>query len=161
MLRQLLPAQFDNHYAGYRLALPVFAVLVALKTLIGVNCILHGYHVATAADGLPLDAYTPACADTVVSDFASWGLAQLMLCSICWLALARYRSMTPLLYLLLLVEHLGRQLIHHFLPVAKVGSPPGHLVNLILLMLMIVGLALALVSRDTRGPRGPAGDGQP
>ncbi|MEK7710720.1 MAG: hypothetical protein AAB341_02395, partial [Planctomycetota bacterium] len=89
-----------------------------------------------------------AGAQTVVSLFAIWGLAQLVICLLCILVLVRYRAMIPFMFALLLLEHLSRKLILHFLPIAKTGTPPGSAVNLVLLALMIVGLSLSLRSQD-------------
>ncbi|WP_445146537.1 hypothetical protein [Dyella sp. Tek66A03] len=149
MFSQLLPPYIDNTYRGQKLALWIFGLLVLIKVGIGVNSIINGHHVASSADGIPLDAFTPAGADAVVSLFAIWGLGQLVFCLLCVLVAIRYRAMVPLMFALFLLEHLCRKLILHFLPIATTGSPPGFVVNLILLVLIMVGLALSLWSRTT------------
>ena len=146
MVNELLPKRIDNTYRGAKLAPWLFAVLLLLKTVISLNSIFNGYSVATSADGIPLDTFPPGAAQTIVSDFALWGLSQFMLCLLGILVLARYRSMIPFMFALLLLEYSSRKLILHFLPVVKIGTPPGFYVNLILLALMIVGLALSLWS---------------
>jgi hypothetical protein len=148
MLSQLFPQRVDNRYCGHKLALWLFALLVLFKITMSLNCIFNGYSVATSADGLPLDTYTPACAQTVVANFATWGLMQLMVCLVCIMVLIRYRAMIPFMLALLLLEHLSRRLILHFLPVVKPGAPPGYAVNLALLTLTLVGLALSLWRRN-------------
>ena len=148
MFDRLLPRHVDNTYRGHALALWLFAVLVALKLTIGLNCILNGREVASSADGIPLDTFDPACARMIVSDFALWGLAQVMICGLCILVLVRYRALVPCMFTLLLLEHLGRKLILQVLPIVTTGKPPGFFVNLVLLALMVVGLALSLWSRD-------------
>jgi len=70
-----------------------------------------------------------------------------MICLLCILVLARYRTVIPFMFALLLLEHLSRKLILHFLPIAETGTPPGSGVNLVLLAVMIVGLALSLRSQ--------------
>ena len=62
--------------------------------------------------------------------------------------LSRTPSGVPLAFALLLLEHLGRKLIFHFLPIVTIGRPPGSIVNLVLLALEIAGLALSLWRRD-------------
>jgi hypothetical protein len=146
MLNRIFPPQFDNNYGGHKLALWFFALLLLMKIAMSLNCIFNGYSVATSADGIPLDAFTPAGAQTVVSLFATWGLGHFMICLLCILVLVRYRSMIPFIFALLLLEHLSRKLILHFLPVVRTGTPPGYFVNLLFLALMIVGLALSLRS---------------
>jgi hypothetical protein len=148
MLDQFLPQRVDNTYRGYRLALWLFAMVVVMKVAMSLNSIFNGYMVASSADGIPLDTFPSAAAQTVVSLFAVWGLAHLMICLLCILVLARYRSMAPLMLALLLLEHLSRRLILQLLPIVRTGTPPGFFVNLVLLALMIAGLALSLRSQS-------------
>jgi hypothetical protein len=148
MLDQLLPRHVDNTYHGYKLALWLFAVVVFMKLGISLNSIFNGRMVASSADGIPLDTFTPAGAQAVVSLFAAWGLSQLIICLLCILVLARYRAMVPFMFALLLLEHLSRRLIFQVMPIVRTGTPPGFFVNLVLLALMVVGLALSLRSHD-------------
>ena len=145
---QFLPRRVDNTYRGYKLALWLFALVVVMKIAMSLNSIFNGYMVASSADGIPLDTFPSSAAQTVVALFAIWGLAHLMICLLCILVLARYRSMVPLMLALLLLEHLSRRLILQFLPIVRTGTPPGFFVNLILLALMIAGLALSLRSQS-------------
>jgi hypothetical protein len=61
--------------------------------------------------------------------------------------LVRYRAMIPLMFALLVLEYLSRRPILLFLPIVRSGPPPGSVVNLALLAVMIVGLALSLRSK--------------
>jgi hypothetical protein len=144
MFNQLLPQRIDNTYRGHKLALWLFGLLVLMKTAMSVNAIFLGHKIATSADGIPLDTFPPAAAETIVSMFAIWGLAHLMICLLCILVLVRYRALISFMFLFLLVEHLGRKLILQFISIAGTGTPPGSFVNLALLAMMIVGLALSL-----------------
>lgn len=147
MLKQLLPQPIDNTYRGHKLALWLFVLLVLMKVVMSLSSIFNGYSVVTSADGIPLDTFTPAAARTVVSLFALLGLSNFVICLLCTLVLIRYRSMVPLMFALLLLEHLSKRLILQFLPIVRTGTPPGFYVNLALLALMIVGLALSLRSQ--------------
>ena len=149
MFNQLLPQRVDNTYRGHKLALWLFGLLLLMKIAMSLNSIFNGYSVASSADGIPLDTFTPAAARTVVSLFALLGLSSFVICLLCILVLARYRSMIPLMFALLLLEYLSRKLILQFLPIVRTGTPPGFYVNLVLLALMIVGLALSLRSEGT------------
>jgi hypothetical protein len=122
-------------------------LLVLIKAIIGANSIWHGHTVASSADGIPLDTFTPAGAQTVVSLFALLGLSHLTICLLCVVALIRYRALIPLMFAVLLLDSLTRKLILHFLPTAETGSPPGFTLSLVLLAMMIVGLALSLWRR--------------
>lgn len=148
MLNRLLPRHIDNTYHGHKVALWLFAVLVLMKSAISLSSIFDGRDVAISADGIPLDTFTPAGAQAVVSAFAAWGLAQLIICLLCILVLARYRATVPFMFALLLLEHLSRRLLFHVMPIVRTGTPPGFYVNLLLTALMVVGLALSLRGRD-------------
>ena len=148
---RLLPQRVDNTYRGHKLALWLFGAVVLMKLAMSLNSIFNGYVVASSADGIPLDTFPSSAARTVIALFAIWGLANLMICLLCILVLVRYRSMVPLMLALLLLEHLSRKLILQFLPIVRTGTPPGFLINFMLLALMIAGLALSLLrSRSNR-----------
>jgi hypothetical protein len=148
MFTQLLPQLIDNTYRGHKLALWLFALLVLVKVAMSLNSIFNGYSVASSADGIPLDTFPAAAARTVVSLFALWGLAHLVLSLLSMLVLVRYRSMIPFMFALLLLEHLSRRLILYLMPMVRTGTSPGFYVNLVLLALMIVGLGLSLWRQD-------------
>jgi hypothetical protein len=150
MLNEFLPRQVDNTYHGYRIALWLFALLVFLRVTMSLNSIFNARVVASSADGIPLDTFTPVGAQTVVSLFALLGLSNLIICLLCILVLARYRALIPFMFALFLLEHLSRKLILQFMPIVRTGTSPGFVVNLILLALIIVGLALSLLSRGSR-----------
>src|ERR1019366_7465294 len=95
---QFLPQRVDNTYRGYKLALWLFALVVVMKIAMSLNSIFNGYMVASSADGIPLDTFPSSAAQTVVSLFAIWGLAHLMICLLCIFVLARYRSMVPFMF---------------------------------------------------------------
>ena len=150
MLDRLFPRHADNTYRGSKIALWLFGLVVLLKLVIALNALFNGHQVASSADGIPLDTYTPAGAQAVVSLFASLGLAHLFFCLVCVLVLVRYRALVPCMFALLLVEQLSRKLIQQFLPIVRTGSPPGFIVTLVLTALMAVGLALSLWSPPRR-----------
>lgn len=145
MWNRFLPRQIDNTYQGYRLALWLFGALVLIKLVIGFNSIFHGRDVATSADGIPLDRFGPAGAQAVVSLFALLGCSLLIMGLLCILVLVRYRALVPFMFALLLLENLGKRMILQVLPIATTGAPPGDIVALILVALMVVGLVLSLL----------------
>lgn len=157
MLSQLFPRRADNSYRGYKLGLWLFALVVLLKLGLGLYFIFDGSVAASSGDGIPLGTFTSAGARTVVSLFALWGVEHLMIALLCLLVLIRYRTMVPLLFTLLLVEHLSRTLVFHFLPFATTGaggeSPGISPIPYGFLALIVVGLALSLRSRADRCDR--------
>ncbi|GMV06033.1 MAG: hypothetical protein AMXMBFR53_23100 [Gemmatimonadota bacterium] len=148
VLGRLLPAQIDNKHAGHPAALWLLGLFVALKLLMSVNSLLNTEAVAVGADGFPLDTFGPAAARAVLMLFALLSLDQLVLGLVAVTALARYRAMIPLVYLMLVAEHLARRFIVSSYAVPRTGtSPIGWYVNLGLLALLIVGLVLSLIPR--------------
>ena len=149
MFNQLLPQRFDNMYRGHKLAPWLFAVVVSVKIGQSLVVLFGGRSVVSFADGIPIDTYTTAGAQTVVSMFALLGLSRLLIGLLGILVLVRYRSMIPLMFVLLLLQDLGKSIILNFLPIARIGTPPGPAVNLVLLALIIAGLALSLRPRKS------------
>lgn len=150
MLNRIFPPQFDNNYRGHKLALWLFVPLVFMKVAISLSSIFDGYNVIRVADGIPLDTFTSGGAKAVVSITALLGLSHLLLASLCVLALIRYRTIIPLMYLLLLVEYFAKKWIFLVHPIARTGTSPSTYVNLVLITLLIVGLALSLWRRGDR-----------
>jgi hypothetical protein len=153
MLNTLLPQVIDNRYRGRRAALWLLAFILLVKGAMGLNSIFNGHGVASSADGIPLDTFTPAGASAVVSFLALWGWSLLLFSLLGALALVRYRAMVPLVFLLLLLEQLGRKWILLALPIAKVGAPPAFSINAALIAVMLIGLALSLWAKNKQTTR--------
>lgn len=149
MLERLLPQRIDNLYRGYKAGLWVFGVVVALKMLQSLAIIFNGYSTAKDADGIPLDTYPPAAAQTIISLFAVASLWRLTFCSLCVIVLVRYRSAVPLMFAFLSLNYVLGELLLRFIPLVRVGSPAGPYVNLVAFGLMLVGLVLSLLPRKT------------
>jgi hypothetical protein len=147
MFDKLLPQPIDNTYRGYKIALWLFGLVVGMKITQSVVVIFNGYSTARDADGIPVDTYTPAAAQTVVALFAQGSLWRLIFCLLCVIILVRYRSAIPLMFSLLALNYLAGELIYRFTPLVRTATPPGPIVNLILFTLTIIGLALSLRSR--------------
>lgn len=147
MLDTLLPRAIDNTFRGHRVALWLFGLIVAVRTLQSLAVIFNGYATAINADGLPLDTYPTAAAQTVVALFALSSLWRLTFCAVCVLVLVRYRNAVPLMLLVLTLNFLATQLLFQFVPLVRTGTPPGPYVNLAQFVLTVVGLALSLLRR--------------
>jgi hypothetical protein len=150
MFDNMLPQSIDNKYRGYKVALWLFGLVVGVRIIQSVLVIFNGYSTARDADGIPLDTYTPAGAQAVVALFAQGALSRLLISLLCVLVLVRYRSAIPFMFVLLLLNQLGGLLIFQFVPLVRVGTPPGPIVNLTMVVLMIIGLVLSLQSRSVR-----------
>jgi hypothetical protein len=150
MLARLLPQTIDNRYRGPKLALWLFGLVVAVKTTQSVAVIFSGHSTARAADGIPLDTYPPAAAQTAVALFAQGSLWRLTTCVLCILVLVRYRSAVSFMFALLMLNYLAGQLIFQFVPLARTGTPPGPIVNFAMFALMAIGLVLSLRDQGIR-----------
>jgi hypothetical protein len=150
MFNQLLPQRIDNTYHGHKLALWVFGVVVFVKIAQCVVVIFNGYSIVVSADGVPLDTFSAAAAQTVVALFANSAVHRLFIFMLCVLVLVRYRSAIPFMFGLLALDYLGAQLIDRFVTIVRTGTPPATIVNPILFVLMIVGLALSLWNQSAR-----------
>ena len=147
MFEKLFPQRLDNTYRGFKVALWLFGLVVSVRIVQSVAIIFNGYATARDADGIPLDTYTPAAAQTVLALFAQGSLWRLTFGLLCVLVLARYRSAIPLMFALLVLNYLAAQLILQFVPLVRAGTPPGPIVNLVMFALTIIGLGLSLRSR--------------
>lgn len=153
MFSQLLPRSLDNRYAGHRLALWIFGLVVAVRIGQSLAAIFNGHSILISADGIPLDSYPPAAAQTIQAVWALSALYRLIISLLCVLIMVRYRAAIPLMFAVLVVEWLSRQLVLHFIPLIRTGHPPGPVVHLILFLLTLLGLGLALWNRDNRQGR--------
>lgn len=151
MMKRLFPARFDNIFPGQKIALWLFYALTVVT-------LWRSQHHIFASDGgaqsiatIPLDSYPEGAAATVVSIFAAWGLAQLGMALVMLLAAIRYKSMIPLLWLLILFEYTGRLLIGMHKPIETVSTAPGQTANLIFPVIALVMLTLSLVPGKEKG----------
>ena len=147
MLDRLLPQPIDNKYSGSKIALWLFGLIVFVHILQSVMVIVNGHLIAQSADGIPLENYPAAAAQTILAIFTVSALRRLIISLICAVVLFRYRSAVPLMFVVLGLTYLGGQVIFQFVPIVRVGTPPGVVMNLIMFGLTIVGLALSLWRR--------------
>jgi len=150
MFHKFFPQPIDNTYRGYKLALWLFGLVVGVTIIQGVFVIFNGYSTIMSADGIPLNTYPPAAAQTIVALWAQRGLSRLIISLLGVLVLVRYRSAIPFMLVLLMLNYLASHLIFQFVPVARTGRPPRPAVNLIMFALMIIGLALWPRGRGVR-----------
>jgi hypothetical protein len=152
MLGQLLPPRLDNAYHGSRVAPWLLGVVVTIKLLQSVMSVFLGASVASNADGIPLDTFTPAAAQTVIGMFALLGVARLPFYALCVLALAKYRSAVPLMLALFSLDYVVRSFVLYYVPIERTGPAGGLVVNQVLFALMVVGLVLSLRRRGDTTP---------
>ncbi|MEQ1755327.1 MAG: hypothetical protein ABL973_14490 [Micropepsaceae bacterium] len=152
MLSRIFPTRFDNSYRGYTIAIWLLGPLVLAKLLMGANVMLNTHAVIVGADRIPLDHYGPDAASTVTFLFQTWGLVLALFSLLGLLAIARYRSMVPLIYLLLLVENAGRKLFGVINPVHVLTDGQtmslGFMINTGFIAALLIGFALSIGPAD-------------
>ena len=149
MFDRLCPPIIDNSYRGSKVALWILGLVVGVKATQSLMIILNGHRTAIDADGIPLDTYSAAAAQTMLALFAQGSLWRLLFCVVAAVVVVRYRSAVPLMFALLLLQYLASQLMLQLVPLVREGTPPGPIANMILGALMVVGLVLSLRRRAT------------
>ena len=148
MLNRIFPAQFDNAWRGSRLAIWLLIPILLLRTVMGVNSVLFTHKIATSADGIPVDTFGPAGAQAALALFALLGFYLLTVPLLGALALIRYRTMIPLIYLLLLIQQLGGKAVSLTHPMAATAAAgAGSALTLGLLGATLLGFCLSLWRR--------------
>jgi len=153
-LERLFPRILDNRYRGHLAGLWLFGLLVFVKAMISLVSLVdpaRGYK----ADGIPLETYSPAAAHAVIGVGAYLDVELLILVLVFVIALVRYRSMVPLLYLLLVVEFLAHKWAGLRFPIVRAGGGSGSVVTLVMFALMLIGLVLALTGKGYSTPGKP------
>jgi hypothetical protein len=155
LFERLFPERIDNTFPGHRLALYAFYLATALV-------LWRSQHHILAADGgaqsiatMPLDSYPAGAARNIIALFGQWGVSQIMLALVFLIACLRYRAMIPLLWLVVALEALGRQLTGMAKPIATITPAPGAVGNLPMLAFALAMLALSLWRPAERGGSSP------
>lgn len=154
MLNRLFPPRLTNAYQGSWLALWLFLPVLLIKTLMGVN--FSGLNpfvdvgdILRGVDGVPLDDFPAAAAESVTSSAAAWGVALLALCLFGWVIVVRYRGGLPLAILVVLLEQVGRSGAHSIEALVMAGGGAAlsmaAMINITLSALLILGFALSLL----------------
>ena len=144
----LLPPTLSNDYDGPRPVVWVFVFLTAVTVLRSIIHIVAPDGGAASIATIPLSTFTANGAATVIHLFGLWGLSQLVVGLVYVVALVRYRSMIPLLYLLAFVEYAVRLLLAVAKPIALDGTAPGGVANWVLVPVLAVLFVVSL--RRTR-----------
>lgn len=134
----LLPKQADNTIRGLRVPAVVFGVLTVVSIVRSCIHLLAPDGGAGSIAGMDLAV---AGADGIVFAFALWGSAQLVYALLQLLVVIRYRSLVPLMYVVLLLETGLRWFVGATKPVTFAHTPPGVIGNWMWLILSIAMMA--------------------
>jgi hypothetical protein len=136
---RVFPKQLDNSFRGNRIAVIVFA-LITVFTLAR-SCI-HIFAPDGGASSIAGINTSVEGSSNVISMFAFWGLAQLLMGLVYLAVFFRYKSLIPFMYMLIIIEYSGRVLIGMVKPLIVSHTPPGAIGDYILIPLAIMMLML-------------------
>ena len=139
----LLPAKIDNTTRGSKIPFYVFALYAIVSLVRSCIHLLAPDGGAGSIAGMDLSV---AGADGIIFAFALWGSSQLLFALIQLLAVIRYRSLIPFMWLMLALEVLLRELVGAMKPVTFAHTPPGAIGNQLILPLAAVMLVWSLWS---------------
>ena len=148
----LLPAQIDNTIRGTKIPFYIFTLYAIVSTVRSCIHLLSSDGGAGTIAGMDLSV---AGADGIIFAFALWGSSQLLFALIQLLAVIRYRSLIPFMWLMLALEILLRELVGKMKPVTFAHTPPGAIGNQIILPLAVAMVVWSLWSgsKKTEIPR--------
>lgn len=144
MLKKIFPVHYDNAFPGRKISLWFFYLITAVTIIRSCIHIFKSDGGAQSIATIPLDTYTDAGAATVILIFAYWGLSQLMVGLIQLIVAFRYKSLIPLMYLILIIEWGGRFVISLFKTIETTGQAPGDIGNMILPIVCLVMFFLSI-----------------
>ncbi len=146
-LSRLFP-ECGVRYSGPKLPFYFLFAVAAVSTARSLIHILAPDGGAGSIAGLALDG---GAGRNIVAIFAQWGAVQLLLAGFYWLAILRYRFLTPLMLLAFFAEQVLRLAAGHLKPIEAASAPPGALATTIMLP---IGLFMVLWSlRKESGKR--------
>jgi hypothetical protein len=150
MLARIFPRTIDNQLRGNKASLWLLIPIVIIRLMMGLNSTFNTRWVITNADNIPLDRYSSEAANTIVSIFSIVGLYHLVLAMIGLLAIFRYRSMIPLVYLLFLFDFTAKKILTAVHPVTSTDASTVNILSIVLISLMSVGFVLSIWTKQNK-----------
>ena len=144
MFNKILPETIDNTFKGNKIALWFFYLITAMTV---VRSCIHIFKYDGGAQSIatiPLDTFTEGGTAVVILIFAYWGLSQLMFGILQVIVALKYKSLIPLMYLMLVFEWAGRFVIALFKRIETTGQAPGGIGNMVLPIICLVMFFLSL-----------------
>ena len=143
VLEILFPAKADNTIRGSKIPFYIFTLYAILST---VRSCIHLFAPDGGAGSIAGMDLSVAGAQGIIFAFALWGSSQLLFALIQLLVVIRYRSLVPLMWLMLILEVLLRQLVGATKTVRFAHTPPGAIGNQLVLPLAAFMLAWSVWS---------------
>jgi hypothetical protein len=135
MNQKIFPKVADNNYSGSKIALYTFLVLASVGIVRSCIHLLATDGGAGSIAGMDLNL---AGANNIIFSFALWGSSQLLMAIMQLIVYFRYKSLIPLMYILVFLEIIFRMTVGHMKPPTFAHVPPGQISNFIILPLSVV-----------------------
>ena len=137
---RLIP-KVDEKYAGPKVPFYFLILIAAVSTVRSLIHMLAADGGAHSIAGIAVNITSEA---NLIALFAQWGASQLILALFYWLAILRYRFLTPLMLLIVFLEQLLRIGAGRLKPLQVAAPPPGAIGTQILLPVSAVILIWSL-----------------
>lgn len=141
MLEKILPEQINNEFPGYKFSAYAF-LAIAIMTV--ARSLAHMFLPDGGAGSIATIDLSVEGAEIIVSIFAQWGLSQLLMGVLYFVVFFRYKSLIPLMYIIIITEYVGRIGMGFLKPIETVGIAPGAIGNLIIIPLAILFFIFAI-----------------
>ena len=125
---------------------------VGLTVVITIRSLIHIFRDDGGASSIAGIDITVEGGGNLVALFAQWGVVQLLLAAVAWIAVLRYRGLIPLILFLNLLENIGRIAVGRRKPIRSTHTPPGARGSLILVPALTAALWCSL-SEDERSSK--------
>jgi predicted neutral ceramidase superfamily lipid hydrolase len=146
---KIFPNQANNSFQGHKIAATVFLLITVVTIARSCIHILARDGAAASIAGIDISVEGGS---NIVSLFALWGLSQLLMGFVYLVVYSRYKSLIPLMYLLLIAEYSGRIIMGFIKPLQVSHIPPGAIGDYIMVPLAILMLTLSLKRPDEKEP---------
>lgn len=144
MIKYLFPNSIDNDYKGNKAAMYLFYLVTAFTVVRSIIHLVSPDGGAQSIATIPLHLISKDASDTIIHMFAEWGLSQLLFGLFYIVVLIKYKSLIPLMYLLLVLEYSTRLFLGFNKPFELEGHAPGGIGNYILVPLFFLMFILSL-----------------
>lgn len=144
IMEKILPEEINNDYKGYKIAVYVF-IFYSILSLVR-SCI----HIFSSDGGAGSIAKIDLSegGENTIFIFALWGSSQLIVAIIQFLVAFKYKTLLPVMYLLLFLEYILRTFTGNVRPlIFEVGvvTPPGGYLDKIMIPLSMVMFVLTIL----------------
>jgi predicted signal transduction protein with EAL and GGDEF domain len=121
-----------------------FYFLILIAVISTVRSLIHIFAADGGAHSIAGISVNVAGGTNIIAMFAQWGASQLILALVYWFVILRYRSLTPLMLAVIVLEQLLRMGAGNLKPLEIAAPPPGALGSQIVLPLAAVALVWSL-----------------